>query len=403
MSFAFAALFLLFTADSSPQNWPGWRGPTADGLSRESGVPIKFGSENLKWKTAVPGVGHSSPIIWENSVFVTTAVKSATPSQRLLLRINRETGEVLWSKVVLETGWEDQHRLNSRASSTPATDGERVYTSFLDNDKMFVAAHDFDGNKVWEARPGPFASKHGYQANPVIYKDWLIVNGDHDGDAFIAILDKKTGATVRKIPRENKLRSYSTPIIANIDGRDQLLIVGSRCTAGYDLLTGERQWICDGPSEQMVATLLRGHGLIFSLGGYPERRLLAIREGGKGDVTDTHVKWRATKGVPYVPSALLYGDLLHVISDEGIYTCFDAKTGQVHVQQRLAGHTSASMVGAENHVYIINDEGELFVLDNKPGLNLLARSKLGEEVYASPAISHGALFVRGTKHLYCFD
>ena len=161
MPYALAA-FLLFAADSSPQNWPGWRGPTADGLSRETGIPIKVGSENLKWKTAIPGAGHSSPIIWENSVFVTTAVESPAPSQRLLLRLDRETGKVLWSKVVLETGLEELHRLNSRASSTPATDGERVYTSFRDNDRMFVAAHDFDGKKIWEARPGPFASKHGY-------------------------------------------------------------------------------------------------------------------------------------------------------------------------------------------------------------------------------------------------
>jgi len=402
MKFA-AALMLALVADSKPENWPGWRGLTADGLSRETGVPIKVGSHNLKWKTPIPGTGHSSPIVCEDSVFVTTATDAVKPSQRLLLRLDRHTGKAIWSKVVLETGWEELHRLNSRASSTPATDGERIYISFLDNDKMFVAAYDFGGNKVWEARPGPFASKHGYCANPVIYKNWLIVNGDHDGDAFIAILDRKTGATVQLIPRENKLRSYSTPIIANIDGRDQLLIVGSRCTAGYDVLTGERQWICDGPSEQMVATLLRGHGLIFSLGGYPERRLLAIREGGKGEITSTHVKWRATKGVPYVPSALLYGDLLHVVSDEGIYTSYDARSGKVHAQERLTRHVSASLVGAENHVYIVDDEGKLFVLDSQPGMHLLTKSQVGEEVYASPAISHGALFIRGVNHVFCYD
>ena len=403
MPIAAAILIALLAADSSPPNWPGWRGPNADGLSRESGIPTTVGSDNLKWKTPIPGVGHSSPIVWEDSVFVTAAIEDEKPTRRTLVRIDRNTGAIRWQKTVLETGLEEQHRLNSRASSTPATDGERVYTSFLDGDRMFVAAHDFDGNRVWEKRPGPFSSKHGYSANPVVYKDRLIVNGDHDGDAFIAILDKKTGETVKTIPRENKLRSYSTPIIANIDGRDQMMIVGSRYTAGYDVETGERLWMCDGPSEQMVATLLRGHGLIYSLGGFPERRVLAIREGGKGDVTATHVAWRSQKAAPYVPSALLLGDILHVISDEGIYSSYDAKTGNIHEQKRLAGHVSASMVGAENRAYVIDDDGKLYVLGNKPGLHLIAKSSVGEEVYASPAISHGSLFIRGTKHLMRFD
>jgi outer membrane protein assembly factor BamB len=179
------------------------------------------------------------------------------------------------------------------------------------------------------------------------------------------------------------------------------MLNGSFCTAGYDVETGNRIWICDGPSEQMVATLLRGHGLIFSLGGYPDRHLLAIREGGTGDITKTHIAWRTHAGVPYVPSPLLYGDLLHVVADDGIYTCFDAKTGKVRVRKRACKHTSSSLVGACQRVYITDDFGTTLVLKNGPDFEVLATNKLGEDVYSSLAISQGNIFIRARNNLYC--
>jgi hypothetical protein len=201
----------------------------------------------------------------------------------------------------------------------------------------------------------------------------------------------------------NKTRSYSTPIFVTVDGKDQMVMSGSKCTAGYDLETGRQIWVCDGPSEQMVATVLAGHGLIFSLGGFPERHLLAIRQGGVGDITKSHIAWRTNKAIPYVPSALLYGNVLHVVSDEGIYSNFDPVTGTVHVRERLSKHISASLLGAEDRVYVFDDLGTMFVLANRPGLHLMAKSSVGEDIYATPALSQGCLVIRGVKNLFCIS
>lgn len=381
------------------ENWPAWRGASGDGLSREPNLPRRWGpSESVLWKISLPGRGHSSPIIWEDSVFITSCIEEE--QCRVLFRIDRRTGAVVWQRTTLVAPLEDIHSLNSFASSTAATDGRRVFVTFLDRTQMFVAAYDFDGNELWQQRPGEFHSKHGFCTSPVLYKDRLIVNGDHDGDAYIAMLRQADGKVVWKIPRENKTRSYCTPIIVSIDGRDQMMLNGSYCTAGYDVETGKRVWICDGPSEQMVATLVHGHGLVFSLGGYPERHLLAIRKGGSGDVTKSHVVWRTHKAIPYVPSPLLYGDWLHVASDEGFYTCFEPTTGVVKSNHRAAKHISSSLVGGDDHVYITDDTGATLVIRNGPGFDVVSRNAIGEECYSTPAISGGSIFIRGVRHLF---
>lgn len=396
------ALFSLLLAVpcARGENWPGWRGTDGSGVSNETHLPTRWGTdENIVWKAPIPGRGHSSPIIWEDDVFVTSCVESE--EKRILLCLDRRTGETKWERTVLEAPLEEHHRLNSFASSTPATDGKQVFVTFLDRDQMYVAAYDFQGNKQWEQRPGEFHSKHGFCTCPVLYKDNVILNGDHDGDAYIVMIRKSDGKTVWKTPRENKLRSYCTPIILNVDGQDQLVLNGSMCTTGYDVQTGKLVWICDGPSEQMVATVVHGHGLIFSLGGYPQRHLLAIRKGGQGDVTASHIAWRTHKSIPYVPSPLLYGDWLHVVADEGIYTCFEPKTGEVMQQKRVSKHISSSLVGADGKVYITDDRGTTTVVANNAKYQVLARNEVGEEVYSTPAISQGNLFIRGTDHLFC--
>lgn len=395
---AWAAVALLVPVARADQ-WPAWRGPTRDGLSAEPVLPLEWSpTTNIAWKTKIPGKGHSSPIVWNDAIFVTTATMES--QERRLYRVNRLTGAIEWERVVLTAPLEPIHPLNSHASSTPATDGKRVYVSFLDTDQMFIAAYSLEGERLWVARPGPFSSKHGYCANPVLYQDALIVNGDHDGDAFLAMLRKDTGAIVWKTPRENRTRSYCTPILLEENGKDQLVLNGSFCTAGYDCGTGAKLWSCDGPSEQMVATLVHGHGLIFSLGGYPERHLLAIRRGGRGDVNGDIV-WRTHQGIPYVPSPLLYGDYLHVVSDEGFYTCFDPPTGKTLARKRASKHVSGSLVGGQNRVYLTDDEGTTLVLANGPEYEVLATNSLGEEVYSSLAVSRGNLFARGAEHLFC--
>lgn len=390
---------LIACRSATAGDWPGWRGPDGNGISNEIAIPLRWEpSQGIAWKTAIAGKGHSSPIICGDAVFVTTAIPEE--EARKLLRINRKTGAIEWERTVLTAPAEPIHPLNSYASSTPATDGQQVFVTFLDRDQMFVAAYDFEGNKLWEQRPGPFASKHGFCTNPVLYRDSLLLNGDHDGEAYIVRLAKRDGAQIWKIPRENKTRSYCTPILLRENGQDQFLLNGSFCTAAYDCDTGKQIWICDGPSEQMVATLVVGHGLIFSLGGFPERHLLAIPRGKQGRLDD-QIVWRTHQGIPYVPSPLLYGDYLHVVSDEGFYTCFEPKSGKVLSRKRAGKHFSGSLVAADQKIYMTDDTGVTKVIANGPDFQLLAENHLGEDVYASPAISQGCIFLRGLEHLYC--
>ena len=236
---------------------------------------------------------------------------------------------------------ERKHRLNSYASSTPATDGESVFVTFLDGTRMMVAAYDFSGKRRWEARPGEFHSVHGYCSSPVLFEDLVIVNGDHDGDAYLVALDRESGKTVWKTQRENKTRSYSTPIIRRIDGR--------------------------------------------------------------GNVTDTHVVWHTQKGCSYVPSPIASpdGKYFLVVSDDGIASLFEAATGRRHWMKRIGPHYSASLVSAEGLVHFLSDAGVTTIVRPGPQFEVVATNQLGEACYASPAISRGQIFIRAERHLVC--
>jgi outer membrane protein assembly factor BamB len=319
----------------------------------------------------------------------------------MLLRIDRKSGRIPWNKDVLKAPLEPIHPLNSYASSTRATDGRLVFVCFLDGANLFVAAYDFEGRLVWERRPGVFSSKHGFCSCPVVYYDRLIVNGDHDGDWYLLLLDKSNGETIWKTPREGRTRSYAVPRVVPVDGTDQIVLTGSFATSGFDPQTGRRLWSRAGPSEQMAASILHGGDLIFTMGGSPERRLPAILKGGVGDVTSSHIVWRTHKGVPYVPSALLYDNLLHVVSDEGVCTSFNPATGSKLSRRRIASHVSGSLMGGDGKVYITSDTGETTVWSNAPRAEIVGRGTVGEDVYSSPAISDGEIFIRGVKQLFC--
>jgi outer membrane protein assembly factor BamB len=383
------------------ENWPGWRGPRGDGTSHESPVPIRWSAtENIAWKVPIPGSGHASPIVWEDRIFVVSCLEET--QQRIVLCLDRETGRILWQRNVLTAPLEGKHHLNSFASSTPATDGSLVYVSFLDRDDMVVAALDFDGNEQWLVRPGKFYSKHGYCSCPVLFEDLVIVNGDHDGDAYIVALRKTTGQTVWKIPRENKTRSYVTPIVREIGGRTQMILSGSKCVASYDPRTGQRHWILDGPTEQFVASLVYNGELLFLTAGYPEYHMMAIRPDGEGNITGSDkIVWRTREGAAYVPSPVAVGDYFLVVSDRGIASCFAADSGQRLWMQRLGPHFSASPVTAQGLVYFLADNGTTTVVRPGPEFDVVARNELGEYCYASPAISGGQIFLRGEQHLYC--
>ena len=389
---------------AAAENWPGWRGPRGDGSSLEKNIPLRWNGpagENVAWKVEIPGRGHASPIVWDDRLFLITCRQDA--GQRCLMCLDRRTGRTLWERVVLSAPLEKKHRLNSHASSTPATDGRSVYVTFLDRRHMLVAAYDHQGNRRWLVRPGEFHSVHGYCSSPILFENLVIVNGDHDGDAYLVALDQDTGRTVWKTERENKTRSYCAPIIRQIDGRTQMILSASLCVASYDPRDGSRHWIIDGPTEQFVASLVYNGRLLFMTAGFPELHIMGIRPDGRGNVTDTHVAWHTTKGCSYVPSPFASADGRYflVVSDGGIASCFEADTGKRHWMQRLGPHYSASLVCADGLVHFLSDEGVTTIVRPGPKLDRVAENPLGESCYASPAISQGQIFLRAERHLWC--
>lgn len=383
------------------ENWPCWRGPRGDGSSAEASVPLQWSStNNIVWKTAIPGRGHGSPIVWGDRIFLLTAIEDQ--EQRRVVCVNRTTGRIAWQRTVLVSPLERKHTLNSFASSTPATDGTLVYVTFLDKEEMVVAAYDFAGNQKWIVRPGPFASKHGFCSSPVLFKDKVIINGDHDGDSYIVALDRQTGKTLWKIDRENKTRSYCTPIIRELAGKTQMILSGSKCVASYDPNTGQRHWIIDGPTEQMVASMVYNEkaDMLCYTGGFPKFHVLGIKPDGQGNVTQTHEAWRSTHHPSYVPAPVSIGEHFVVISDTGTVSCYQARDGQLLWSERLEAE-HASLVTAGNLIYCLADSGLTTVLKDGPEFQVVAHNELGEKCFASPAISDGQLFLRSDNHLFC--
>jgi outer membrane protein assembly factor BamB len=391
---------------ATAENWPAWRGPRGDGTSAEAIAPVRWGpQENVRWKTPVGGRGHSSPVVWDDRVFLTTCREEQR--ERVLLCLNRTDGKVLWERVVVTAPLEKLHPLNSFASSTPATDGRHVFVTFLADPDVQVACYDFDGRRVWLRSPGKFASRHGFCSSPALHKDLVIVNCDQDGDGYLVALDRATGAERWRTERPNKTRSYCPPLIVEAGGRTQVVLSGSKCVAAYDPDTGKQLWILDGPTEQFAASLVSGDNLLFLTAGYPTYHLMAIRPDGRGNVTDTHVVWHHDKVKPtdaaYVPAPVVRDGLLYVVADTGWASCLDARTGKRLWKERLGRRHSASPVIVGPHVYFPDDTGETWVVKAAAKYELVGRNKLGEEVFASPAVSRGQLFLRTTGHLYCIE
>ncbi len=396
--------FLLFAAPalSMGENWPNWRGPRGDGSSAEQNLPIQWtDSENVAWKIDMKYGGHSSPVIWKDTVFVAGA--DAEAKKRVLAAYDRRDGKLLWETTVDESVLEKKHTLNSWASSTPATDGEKVYVSFLHEKEMLIAAYDLSGKELWKVRPGIFSSVHGYCSSPVLFEDLVIINGDHDGDAYLVALERATGKTVWKTARENRTRSYCTPLVREIDGRWQMMLSGSKSIASFDPRTGTRQWVIDGPTEQFVASLVYHKDLIFVTGGFPDKHIMAIDPRGTGNLTKSeNIKWhRQRNGVSYVPSPVAINGLFFIVADDGIATCIDCVSGEQKWQKRMGRRFSASLMTAEDRVYYLDDDGNSKVLKAAAEYEELADNKLGEGTYASMAASQGQLFIRGEKHLFC--
>ncbi len=402
------------------ENWPGWRGPRGDGTSHDIYAPTFWNGktgENIAWKVKIPGVGHSSPIVWKDQIFLASCLPKE--EERVLLCLDRETGKTLWQKTVVHSKLETKHTLNSHASCTPATDGKIVVVAFLKIDgstipapnvgkerpinpgDVIVAAYDLTGEKKWESNLGRFVSAHGFSSNPVLFEDLVIVNGDHDGESYLFALDRETGKVRWKDKRDNGIRSYATPIIRNLDGRLQMVLAGSESVISYNPRTGKRYWTMNGPTEQFVASMVDDGKRFFVTAGFPDRHILAINPDGSGDVTETHIAWRTSKGAAYVPSPVVSGKYLVVVSDNGIASCFDSGTGVQQWMTRVGPRFSSSLVAANDMVYLTSDKGVTTIIKPGPEIKKLAENELGEIVSSSPAISQGQLFIRGHEHLYC--
>jgi len=393
------------------ENWPGWRGPRGDGTSIEPNVPTEWSAtQNILWKSPVPGVGHASPIVWDKRIFTVTCLEK--DQVRALLCYDTD-GQLLWQREVVRSPLEGKHKLNSYASSTPCTDGTLVYCTFLEVEKgdvnkvtpgkMVVAAYDFDGNQKWLVRPGDFASMHGYCSSPILYQDLVIVNGDHDGESYLVALKRATGETVWKVPRENKTRSYCTPIIREIGGRTQMVLAGSKRVSSYDPANGKMWWYINGPTEQFVASLVYDGNLLFLTAGFPERHALAIKPDGDGNVTDTKIAWWVKKDAScaYVPSPIVCQGHYYIICDTGIGTCYDTATGERQWKERMGRHFSASLISANGLVYFLDDDGITKILKPGTSYEVVQENNLGEACFASPAISNGRIYQRAEKNLYC--
>ncbi len=391
----------LFAAD----NWPMWRGPHLDGVARESGpFPTHWSAtENIAWKTEIPGVGHSSPIVWGDRIFVTSCVETQTRNaDRVLICLNRADGKIIWQKTVLSAPHERKHNLNSYASSTPATDGKYVYVTFLEAPYIRVYCYDFAGNLIWRKSPGKFNSPHGFCSSPIVFQDLVIVNCDQDNqEAFIVAFDKSTGDERYRVDRPNRVRSYCVPLIVKAAGKMQMVLTGSKCVASYDPATGKQYWLIDGPTEQFVASAVYTDDTFIITGGFPDHHILGIKPDGAGNVTADHILWRTTRNTSYVPSPIAHRGLFFIVSDEGVASCYEPKTGKMLWNERLSKHASASLTAAGDYVYFLDDSGTTYVVKASREFEVVAKNALKEDCRASPALSGGQIFIRGLHHLYC--
>lgn len=386
--------------------WPQFRGPDGQGHSSERGLPLEWSeSRNIVWKTPVPGVGWSSPVVAGGRVWMTTAVDSGEgrrggASSLRVLAFDEATGRELVNVELFQLrSAGDIHPKNSRASPTPILDGDRVYVHF---GAEGTAALTTSGEIVWTTRLR-YESQHGDGGSPVLVGDLLIVSCDgNDVDAFVVGLDKHTGKTRWKTNRRRPSdQAYTTPLVIRVGERDQVVSVGAYRAAAYDPATGREIWRVGYPEGfSNVPRPVFGHGLVYIATGFNVPTLIAVRADGQGDVTRTHIAWTLQRGVPYTPSPVLAGDALYVVHDIGILSALDARTGTALWQARLGGNYSASPVFAEGRLYFSSEEGVTTVVEPGQEFRKLASNVLDGGILASMAVAGGSFFIRTDKHLY---
>src|SRR5437773_237801 len=379
--------------------WPRWRGPSGQGIVQTGAYPDRWsGREGVTWKVAVPGRGNSSPIVWDDRIFVTTAYDGG---RRLsLLAFRRRDGARLWETFTPQTGAEYAHPKNGHASATPVTDGQRVYASF---GAQGLLATDLQGKLLWHAPVGRLDNYHGSAGSPVLYKDMVILYQDAgSGSSFVAAFDAQTGKIRWRTARSETI-GWGTPVVIRAGNRDELVVSSQGKVYAYDPSSGRQLWQASGLSFEVVPTPVVGHGLVFCSSGRAGPTL-AIRPGGSGDVTATHVAWSTPRGSPFVPSGILVGDVLYLVNDmQSIVTAYEARTGALLFQGRLGVARregfSASPVAVNGKLFLTNDDGETFVLEAGREFKLLRVNSLDEPTLASPALVDGRWYFRTASSL----
>ena len=436
--FAFAAVATIASQpEGFEKNWHHWRGPHATGAAVDANPPTTWSeTENIRWKVAIPGTGHAAPIIWEDKIFIQTAIKVEAPKEEPeqkadddnpfsgffqegrersgstdmykfdLIALNRSNGDILWQKTLKEIApHEGTHQDASFASNSPVTDGEHVYAYFGSRGLYCV---DMMGNVQWEKDIGTMYKRNtfGEGSCPVLYENTLVVVQDHEGDSFITALNKRTGDVLWKTERDERTTWFS-PIIVESNGKPQVVTAGTNRVRSYDLATGELVWDGDGLTANSIPSPVAADGYVYLMSGFRGSDLQAIHlSEATGDITDSGaIVWRHNRNTPYVPSPLLYKDTIYFISsNKGILSALNTKTGgSFYGPERLKGVSGvyASIVGAGDRVYIAGRNGTVNVIQYGSEFKVLAENKLDDSFNASPAIVGSELYLRGTHHLYC--
>lgn len=397
---------LLPGVSRASENWADYRGPGGQGHSDDSDLPLTWSeTENIRWKTEIPGKGWSSPVVWGKQLWMTTANDEGT--QRWAVGVHRDTGQIVHRVKVFEvTTVVSQHDLNSHASPSPVIEEGRVYVHF---GTYGTACLDTDtGQVIWERRDLNLDHQVGPGSSPILFEDLLIVHCDGIDVQYVIALNKKTGKTVWKTPRTadfsglvNSMHKAScTPLLVNVDGKPQLLSIGAQAIMGYEPRTGLELWKVRFKGYSNVARpVTDGKTAIIST-GYDLPQLLAFKLQGKGDVTESSALWTYRGRVPAKPSPLLVDGLVYLMHDTGIATCLDATTGEEIWKERIGGEYSASPIYADGRIYFFSQEGVTTVIAPGRTLKILAENKLDEGFMASPAVAGRALFLRTKTHLY---
>ena len=391
---------------TTAQDWPSWRGPDDTGMGRGD-APVSWSDvEGVRWRAAIPGRGHSSPVVWGDQVFVTTAVPTGRQAAHrfVLLSIDRATGNLLWERTAAEAAPHEGHhrQYGSFASASPVTDGEHIYASF---GSRGLYCYDLEGTLVWQKDLGQMRKflQFGEGTPLVLDDDRLIVKFDHEGDSFVVALDKATGAELWRAERD-EITSWSPPLVVEHDGRKQVVVAATRRVRSYDFESGELLWEAAGLGRNQIPAPVHQGDLVFVMSGYTSPNLMAIRLGGQGDLTGSDaIVWQNKQANAYTPSPVLFENQLYVLTDGGVLTNFDATTGEVHYRQRLPGPSNfkASPVAVDDKLYLSSEEGQVLVVRLGPTFELLATNTLEGAVFiAAPAITNGEILLRSLDSLY---